>query len=731
MVKLIKIVGKRWYFLLLAVVAIFCQCWFQLNLPEFMGNIQTIISYKGSGELIGLPLDPIVNLTNPLTREVIQITHLLGQEELTSLILNQGGWMILCCVIILGCAFCQFYGASTVGAYVGKELRRETYSKVNTLSLSDYNKFGTATLITRTTNDIEQIKNYVIMFIRMIVMSPTYMIIALIKTLSLQNPGPKLSIVLAITIPIILGIMIIIFVFAIPLFKQMQIKIDDVTVVLRENLTGIRVIRAYNQQETETDKFDNVNTNLRKILVKSGRIMSIANPFIQIIFNFAFIGIYAFGFYLLTEIDGTNQSDFNLAINTQVSIIAVVAQYSMQIMNSFLMLALIIAMIPQASASYKRVYEVINTKTSINDKEARQYALEQYELHLKRLEYYFKEEYKKTHEGNVFSYSLLKDKYEKMSEEEKIKDPQYEDYLKYIGIRKNRENILKSLNDESSDEYINVINKDFHHLSQHGVIEFKNVSFQYPDANTPTVINISFKTKPGTTTAIIGSTGSGKSTLINLIPRFYDATIGEVLFDGVDIKKIPQKVLRDHIGFVPQSAVLFTGTIKENIKYGKADASDEEIKEALKVAQAANFVSKLPEQLDTFVSQGGKNFSGGQKQRLSIARCLVRKPEIYVFDDSFSALDFKTDAQLRAALKTYTKEASVIVVAQRVSSIIDADNIIVLNEGKCVGQGTHTELLENCPVYQDIVRSQLDPDEVEKTIQLNKQARLEGGSTNA
>ena len=228
-------------------------------------------------------------------------------------------------------------------------------------------------------------------------------------------------------------------------------------------------------------------------------------------------------------------------------------------------------------------------------------------------------------------------------------------------------------------------------------------------------MNISFKTKPGSTTAIIGSTGSGKSTLINLIPRFYDATSGQILFDGIDIKKIPQKILRNHVGFVPQSAVLFTGTIKENICYGKKDATDEEVKEALSVAQASNFVSKLPDQLDTFVSQGGKNFSGGQKQRLSIARCLVRKPEIYVFDDSFSALDFKTDAQLRAALKNYTKNASIIVVAQR-------------NEGKCVGQGSHTELLRTCPVYQDIVRSQLDPEEVEKTIKLNKQAAMEGGN---
>ncbi len=721
MIKLFKIAGKRRYFILLAVVTIIFQCWFQLNLPEYMGNIQTILTCKEFA-----PASPI-ELINPLSKEVITISTMLTQDELTSLILNQGGWMILCCVIILSLAVCQFFGASSVGAFVGKELRKEMYAKVNTLSLSDYNKFGTATLITRTTNDIEQLKNYVIMFIRMIVMSPTYMIIGLIKTLTLENPGPQLASVSAVTIPLILGIMIIIFVYAMPLFKQMQTRIDNVTVVLRENLTGIRVIRAYNQQNTEAQKFDTVNTDLKKTLVKAGRIMSVANPTIQIVFNFAFIAIYAVGFFLLTELSAQSFNDLVLLASQQVSIIAVVAQYSMQIMNSFLMFAMIIAMIPQAAASYKRVLEVLNVETSINDKEAREYAVQQYEAHLSRLEYRFKENYKTTHDGHEFSYSLLKERYSKMNEEEKNNDPQYKDFLDYVAIRKDREHILNSLTDESTEEYINIINKSMHHLDQHGVIEFRNVTFTYPDANTPTVMNISFKTKPGTTTAIIGSTGSGKSTLINLIPRFYDATNGEVLFDGIDVKKFPQKVLRDHIGFVPQSAVLFTGSIKDNIRYGKEDATEEEINEALSVAQAANFVSKLPDKLDTFVSQGGKNFSGGQKQRLSIARCLVRKPEIYVFDDSFSALDFKTDAQLRAALKNYTKDASVIVVAQRVSSIIDADNIIVLNEGKCVGQGTHAELLKNCPIYQDIVKSQLDPEEVEKTIRLVQEASLEGG----
>ncbi len=729
MVKLFKILGKRWYFIILAAVAIIFQCWFQLNLPEFMGNIQTLINYKASAAFpAGSPTSSIIELINPLTQQVLIIDHFMDQGELISAILTQGGWMILVCCIILCCAFIQFYSASSVGAFVGKELRKEIYAKVNTLSLSDYNRFGTATLITRTTNDIEQIKNYVIMAIRMMVMSPTFMIIAIIKTLNLSSPGPTLSLILVVALPLIVVIMGLMFFFVMPLFRLMQQKIDDVTVVLRENLTGIRVIRAYDQQETENVKFDKVNNNLKKIQQKSGRIMSFANPVINIIFNFAFIGIYALGFYLLTEINVNTPSELLIVAGEQITTISVVAQYSMTIMNSFLMFAMIIIMIPQASASYKRVYEVLQTKTDIDDSEARKFAIEQYELHLQRLEHRFKENYKATHDGKIFSYSLLKEKYSKMSEEEKKNDPQFKDFEEYIAIRKNREAYLSKVKDDKKDDYIDVVERNYHLLPKHGEIEFKDVTFQYPDANTPTIQNISFKTAPGTTTAIIGSTGSGKSTLVNLIPRFYDVSDGEIIFDGVNIKKLPQKVLRNHIGFVPQTAVLFTGTIKDNIQYGKKDASDEEIMEALRVSQSAHFVSKLPDGLNTFVSQGGKNFSGGQKQRLSIARCLVRKPEIYVFDDSFSALDFKTDAMLRAELKKVTKDASVIVVAQRVSSILDADNIIVLHEGKCVGQGKHSELLKTCSVYQDIVKSQLDPEEVEKTIQLSKQAISEGGN---
>ncbi|MFA6755421.1 MAG: ABC transporter ATP-binding protein [Bacilli bacterium] len=607
----LKSLQKKWYLVLLVTIAIIIQCYLQLMLPEYMGNIQSIITGG---------------------------TYESGSQELLNAILVQGGWMILISFGVVILAIVQNFFGSWLGAYVGKDVRQNIFKKVNTLSLSNYNKFGTATLITRTTNDVEQIKNFLTMGIRTLVMSPTYMVIALIKTFNIEA---RLAIVLAICLPVIIIAMAILMWIATPLFKKFQEKIDALTIVVRENLTGIRVIRAYNQQETEYKKFKKANSDMTHLIEKVSKTMSVADPFISIIFNLCYVGIYALGFYLLQGVSFTNQTQ----IINQVTNIAVVSQYSMQIMMSFLMFAMLFIMMPQASASAKRINEILNTQSQIKEKE---FTPEQIE--------------------------------------------------------------------------------EIQNSKTTGVIEFKDVSFAYPDSNVSCVENISFKTKPGETTAIIGSTGSGKSSIINLIPRFYDATSGEVLLDGYNVKDVPQIVLRSKIGFVPQTAVLFNGTIKENIKFGKKDATDDEINEALTVAQTEHFISKLPDGLNTRVSQGGKNFSGGQKQRLAIARALIRKPEIYVFDDSFSALDFKTDAKLRAALRPYAKNSAVIVVAQRVSSILDADNIIVLNEGKCVGQGTHKELLKTCKVYQDIVKSQLDPDEVEKTLQMAHEAAVEGGN---
>ena len=604
MSKVLHFLRRKRPFLLLIACAIVAQCYLQLMLPEYMGKITTLITSD-------------------------------SPDKINQIWIN-GGYMILISIGVVVLATIQNFTGATLSAYVGRELRTEMFHKVNHISLTEYNKFGTATLITRTTNDIEQVKNYVLMAVRIVVMSPTYMIIGLIKTLT---QDAMLSIVLAICIPLILLFMAILLKFATPLFKSLQTKIDNLTIVVRENLTGVRVIRAYNQQGVEYKKFDKANKDMTQTVTKVGKIMSFTNPLISIIFNLCFIGIYALGFYLL---NGLNAGDPQ--IGNLISDVAVVAQYSLQIMQSFMMLAMIFIMLPQASACSKRIAEVLDVKDN------------------EQIDSVDKEEYKK-----------------------------------------------------------------FKNKTTRGVLAFNNVTFTYPDSDTPCIENISFKTKPGKMLAIIGSTGAGKSTVINLIPRFYDATKGNITLDGVDITKIPIKDLRDSIGFVPQKAVLFKGTIKDNIRFGKKDATDEEINEALSVAQTEHFISKLPKGLDSFVSQGGKNFSGGQKQRLSIARALVKKPEVYVFDDSFSALDFKTDAKLRAALKTYVGDSTMIVVAQRVSSILDADTIVVLNEGKVAGIGNHEDLLKNCPIYQDIVKSQLDPDEVEKTLKMSREAENEGG----
>lgn len=614
MKKVLNILKQKWYLVLIAAICIIIQVNLQLYLPELMGNIQNLM--------------PDASF------------DIAAKEEAINNILIQGGYMLLTALGVAIMALTQNYCGSTLGAYVGKELRKEMFMKVNSLSLTNYNKFGTATLITRTTNDIEQVKNLVAMSIRTMIMSPTFMIVALVKIMGVKG---KLAIVLGIAVPIITVSLIIIATKAMPLFRQIQEKIDHITIVLRESLTGIRVVRAYNQQQEEYKKFDKANINMKNTIVKVESIMAFLDPIINITFDLCFIGIYAFGFSLLANQPVGTDESIKL-FNNSITEIAVTAQYSMQIMMSFLMLAGIFIMIPSSSASIKRINEVLNTFSEIKER-------------------------------------------------------------------------------EFSKEELDAINNN----STKGIIEFKNVYFTYPDAKYHQLEDISFKTKPGTTTAIIGSTGSGKSTLINLIPRFYDCTNGEILIDGINIKNMPQKLLRDKLGFVPQTALLFKGTIKDNIKFGKPDATDEEINEALSVAQTFHFIDKLPDKINSYVAQGGKNFSGGQKQRLAIARALVRKPEIYVFDDSFSALDFKTDSKLRAALKEYAKESSVIVVAQRVSSIIDADNIIVLNEGKCVGQGTHNELLQNCEVYRDIVKSQLDLEEIELTLKMNQAALKEGG----
>lgn len=604
MLKLLKFIFNKRYFLLLTAISIIGQCYLQLMLPEYMGKITSLIMSD-------------------------------AEDKITQIRINGGRMMLISVGVIICCISQHFFGAR-VSSYVGKTLRERVFKKVNSLSITQFDSFGTATLITRTTNDIEQVKMYVLMSLRIVFMSPTYMIIGLIKTLTADA---KLAIVLAITIPIILVGVIVMVAVTTPMFKKIQTKTDNLTVVLRGNLTGIRVIRAYNQQEKEVNKFDFANKDLTKTHAKVSRFLSFLNPITNIIFNLAYIGIFALGFSI---IDGSNLITNGTIIQETITNVSVTAQYSTQIMSSFLMLAMIIIMLPQALASSNRINEVLNLEDPINDNE---------------------------------------------------------------------------LDKEINDQFIARGSK--------GVLKFDNVSFTYPGSNVPAISNISFETKPGKTVAIIGSTGSGKSTVVNLIPRLYDVTEGEITLDGFNIKNISTKELREAIGFTPQKALLFNGTIRSNIQFGKKDATDEEINKALEIAQAQHFISKLPEGLDAPVSQGGKNFSGGQKQRLTIARSIIKQPEILIFDDSFSALDFSTDAKLRYALKQNIKESAMVIVAQRVSSILDADTIVVLNDGQMVGKGTHAQLLKSCPVYQDIVKSQLDPEEVEKTIQMMKEATRE------
>lgn len=614
MFNLFKFMLKKWPQIIIIASSVVAQCFLQLMLPERMGVIQGIIA-----KMIGLDE--------------------AGKAQWIQKIWIEGGYMALISVGVAFCAIITCFMASHVSSYVGRELRSEIFTKVENMDLPTYNKFGTATLITRTTNDVEQVKNFLLMFVRILIMSPTMMVIAIIKTFQAQG-DTNLAIVLAFCLPLVLIVLAIIMWVATPLFKQIQKRMDNVTTVLRETLTGVRVIRAYNQQDEETKKFTKVNADMTKTIKKVGHVMTWGNPSINIAFNICYLAIYALGF---SSFDGKIAT---LDFQNSIAVISVVAQYAMQIMMSFLMFAMVFVMMPQASASAKRINEILDTKNSIE-------------------------------ETNCLSDEEVK----KLSNNEK------------------------------------------------GKLEFKNVSFQYPDASAPCIENLTFTVNPGTTTAIIGSTGSGKSSIINLIPRFYDATSGETLLDNVPLNQISKKSLRDRIGFVPQTAVLFSGTIRDNIRFGNEEATDEEIYKALDVAQATHFLSKLDTGIDTIVSQGGKNFSGGQKQRLAIARALIRKPEIFVFDDSFSALDFKTDIKLRSALKSYiSPETSVIIVAQRVSTIINADNIIVLDDGRIVGQGTHKQLLVSCPVYQNIVSSQLDPDEVNKTLKMQNEAVLEGGN---
>lgn len=526
----------------------------------------------------------------------------------TGYIWKYGSYMLIVALVSSFCSIIGSYLSSIIGMGFGRDIRDSVFSRVESYSLQEFDKIGTASLITRTTNDIIQVQTLVIMGLRFMVFAPIMCVGGIIMAYSKDK---QLTLILAVVLPIMLILIGSLATVIVPLFKAMQVKLDKVNLVLRENLTGIRVIRAFNRLESENRRFEGANRDLTDNAIKVNKIMAMVQPAMIIIMNLTSIAIIWFGGIRISQ---------NIM---QVGDMMAFLQYAMQVMFSIIMVTIMFVMLPRAQASAVRVNEVLDMVPGIAD------------------------------------------------------PPQ---------------SIQSS--------------------GQKGYVEFQDVSFSYPGAELPAVSNISFDASPGEVTAIIGGTGSGKSTLINLIPRFYDVESGSVRVDGVDVRQMSQKELRAKIGFVPQTPVLFSGTVSENIRYGKTDATDEEITHAAEIAQAKEFISAMEDGYESMIAQGGTNLSGGQKQRLSIARALVRKPGIYILDDSFSALDFKTDSRLRAALRKETTASTVIIVAQRVGTVMDADRIIVLDEGRVVGTGKHKELMDSCVVYSEIVSSQLSEEEI-------------------
>ena len=613
MFKLFKYVKKIWWQFLLVFIFVAVSSYLQLQIPAYMGDISkelTLFNQK--------------IITDP---NIYDVAH----QEMMSNIWKLGIEMLLYTVAGLLVSIMVPFFNTLAATTFGREIRKAIFKKTQDLSLDDYNKIGAAGLLTRLTSDTNNVKMLVQMGSRIIIQSPIMIVIAIIQVSDLKASSSYFWL-LVIGLLIIGVTMGIIFSKVVPKFTIIQERVDKTTLLFRQDLTGVRVVRAFNQEDRENKYFDEASRNLADIIIETGHTISFLNPSINIVFNVMTVAIYIVAFAVLNgkTLDGLDVFAESVAVS----------QYVSMIMMSFLMMAMLFFQLPRAQASARRINEVLDMPSSMVSPE----------------------------------------------------------------------NPMVPL----ADHY--------------GHIEFQNVSFQFPDATKPTLIDINFDVKPGQTIAIIGTTGSGKSSIINLIPRFYDVSTGSVIIDGQDVRAYDLLDLRDKVGFVPQTATLFSGTIASNLKFGKPDATEEDMWEALEIAQAADFVKELPLQLEAPVARSGKNFSGGQKQRLAIARALIKKPEIYIFDDSFSALDFKTDIRLRSALKKITSESAVVIVGQRVSSIMDADEILVLDNGAIVGQGTHDELIKTSAVYQEIVLSQLDADEIEKTHALRTEIISEGGN---
>ena len=585
MLKLLKNLNKKEFgIILIMIVLIIGQVWLELKMPDYMSEITTLVSTEGSA---------------------------------MSDVLVQGGYMLLCALGSLILMAIVGFLSSFTSASLSKKIRKRLFDKVEDFGMEEMNKFSVSSLITRTTNDITHVQMFISMGMQLLIKSPIMAVWAILKIL---NKGIEWSLATGVAVLVLLVMISILMVTVLPKFKKVQKMIDDVNNVTRENLKGIRVARAFNAEEYQENKFETKNTSLTKLQMFNQRMMSILSPVMYLVMYFLTLSIYLIGAKL---IDGAQLMDKIDIFSNMV----VFSSYAMQVIMSFIMLAMIFIMYPRASVSAKRINEVIDTEPNIKN-------------------------------GSVKKTS------------------------------KDRE----------------------------GEVEFKNVSFKYPDGQNVVLKDISFKAKKGSVTAIIGSTGSGKSSLINLIPRFYDATSGEILVDGVNVKDYDLEVLHNKIGYVPQKAVMFSDSVYNNVDYGengKPKKDEATVKKAIEIAQAKDFVEAMPNGYDDDVSQGGTNISGGQKQRIAIARAIARDPEIYIFDDSFSALDYKTDYKLRKELKKNFKDTTMIIVAQRIGTVIDADQIIVLENGKCAGIGTHKDLLKNCDVYREIAYSQLSKEELE------------------